>query len=123
MSAVLLIGVANSIQDLRMPASFAFYDAQAPHRTSFAPETTSTTRNECDRFRTKAQENQGSRLSPPAQNGLVAGSSPAGPTSLASAREARKAAAPKPTGEGGMLGPRAAARQATHDRQGEACPP
>ena len=60
-------------------------------------------------------------LSPPAHNGLVAGSSPAGP--LASARETRKAAAPKPTGGGGLLGPRAAARQATHDRQGEACPP
>jgi hypothetical protein len=59
-------------------------------------------------------------LSPPAQNGLVAGSSPAGPRPLA---KRGMLPAPKPRGEGRLLGPRTAARQATHDRQGEACPP
>src|SRR5229473_632901 len=47
-----------------------------------------------------------------AHNGLVAGSSPAGPTSLRSQSEEGCRA----KGEGGLLGLRATARQATHDQ-------
>jgi hypothetical protein len=50
-------------------------------------------------------------LEPAAHNGLVAGSSPAGPTSLRS-RSERRLPRRSPTGEGGPCGTRATARQA-----------
>src|SRR6267142_4831694 len=54
------------------------------NRTSFAPETTLPKRNERDRERPKRWKINKPYLYPAAHNGLVAGSSPAGPTSLRS---------------------------------------
>jgi hypothetical protein len=48
-------------------------------RLDFTPETASPERNERDQSPTKIQQNQRAGLYPPAHNGLVAGSSPAGP--------------------------------------------
>ena len=60
--------------------------------------------------RKKTRENKGVLLIQTAHNGLVAGSSPAGPTSLRS-RSERRLPRRSPKGEGGLLGPRATARQ------------
>jgi len=56
--------------------------AERTHRTSFAPETTYSKRDERDQIRTKHRKINETDLFPPAHNGLVAGSSPAGPTTL-----------------------------------------
>jgi hypothetical protein len=50
------------------------------HRTSFAPETIATRRNKHDRTRQICRKINASGSCPVAHNGLVAGSSPAGPT-------------------------------------------
>lgn len=47
------------------------------YRTSFAPETIATGRNERGQTRRKCREINGSKLCPAAHNGLVTGSSPA----------------------------------------------
>lgn len=70
------------IQTWLMPikASQHSRPTQTSYRTSFAPETTSPKINERDRTERKHSEINEADRYPVAHNGLVAGSSPAGPT-------------------------------------------
>jgi hypothetical protein len=60
--------------DEALSAAVSSRAAKTPYRTSFAPETNASKRNEPDRFRMKTRKINKPDLCPTAHNGLIAGS-------------------------------------------------